>query len=475
MKANKKTEKRYIPRIVDSALAFKLRSKGAVWIRGPKWCGKSTTALRFANTAIMMQDESTRERNKTLAELDPSAFLEGDPPVLIDEWQTIPFIWNQIRLEIDRRDEFGQFILTGSNMPPDTAMVDQHSGIGRITSLLMRPMSLFESGESSGEISLRALFEGTCPHPAQVQLSLRDYAFLTARGGWPRAIGQDEDVSLQQAIDYYEGLVEGDITNLDEIPKDPERLRLFLRSYSRNCSTQATMPAIREDMNTNDGGLLDTDTIASYIKSMKRLFVIEESEAWNPNLRSKTAIRTSNTRYLIDPSIACAALGAGPDHLMKDLNTFGLLFENMCVRDLRVYSQAIDGTVKHFRDSSGLEIDAVVVLRDGSWGAIEVKLGGRTLISEGEKNLLKLTSFIGEGMRKPSFLMVLTAGNSSYRTKDGIWIVPLGCLGPRRDGIPGEGPREKFFSASRGSRRRTGTGSFRRPPPCRIPWSSRRG
>ena len=422
--------KKYMPRIADEILDFKLRSKGAVWIRGPKWCGKSTTATRVSKTVIMMQDESTKEQNIALAKIDPSGFLKGDTPLLIDEWQTIPFIWNQIRFEVDKRDEFGQFILTGSNMPKEEDMQDQHSGTGRITNMIMRPMSLFESGESDGSISLKGLFSGTEQGSARRDLSLEDYAFLTARGGWPKAVGLDRDIALQQAIDYYDGLVNGDITNHDEIPRDPERLRLFLRSYARNCSTGSACTTIRDDMVANDGGSLDTDTIAAYVKSMKRLFVIEESEAWNPNLRSKAATRTSNTRYFVDPSIACAALGTGPEGLIKDIRTFGLLFENLCIRDLRIYSEPFGGTVKHFRDSYGLEADAVITLRDGSWGAVEVKLGSQERIEEGERNLLKLASSIGNEMKKPSFLMVLTATRIAYRTENGVWVVPLGCLGP---------------------------------------------
>ncbi len=422
--------KEYMPRIADGILDFKLRSKGAVWIRGPKWCGKSTTAARVSKTVIMMQDESTREQNIALAKLDPSGFLKGETPLLIDEWQTIPFIWNQVRFEVDKRDEFGQFILTGSNMPRKEDLEDQHSGTGRITNMIMRPMSLFESKESSGAISLKKLFSGDDQESARHDLGLEDYAFLTARGGWPKAVGLERDIALQQAIDYYDGLVNGDITNHDEIPRDPERLRLFLRSYARNCSSESPHTTIRDDMVAKDGGSLDTDTISAYMKSMTRLFVIEESEAWNPNLRSKAAVRTSNTHYFVDPSIACAALGAGPGGLMKDLRTFGLLFENLCVRDLRIYSEPLSGTVKHFRDSNGLEADAIISLRDGSWGAVEIKLGGQEFIEKAEKNLLKLASSIDDGMKKPSFLMVLTATRIAYRTENGVWVVPLGCLGP---------------------------------------------
>lgn len=417
----------YIPRIVDDILEMKLRSKGAVWIRGPKWCGKSTTAERFAKTVIRMQDEGTRKQNMALAEMSPSDFLKGDVPLLIDEWQVIPFIWNQIRLEVDLRDEFGQFILTGSNQPDD-GDDDRHSGTGRIATLTMRPMSLYESGESTGRISLKGMFAGEA-EPCRCDRSLRDYAFYTCRGGWPKAVRQDEDVALEQSYDYLEGLINSDMS-VDGVERDPDRVRLLLRSYSRNCSTQANYSTIKKDMIENDVASLDEDTIASYIKALKRLYVVDESVAWSPNLRSKTAIRTSNTRYMVDPSLACASLNVGPDGLISDLRLFGLLFENLCIRDLRIYAERIKGSVKHFRDSSGLEVDAIVTLRNGDWAAIEVKLGSEKLIEEGAANLLRLKDSLPPESKGPSFMMILTATGTAYRREDGIWVVPLGCFGP---------------------------------------------
>ncbi len=420
---------KYLPRIVDDVLDFKLKSKGAVWIKGPKWCGKSTTAKRFAKTSIMMQDEDTREQNTQLAKISPSTFLKGDTPLLIDEWQTIPFIWNQIRTEVDRRGEFGQFILTGSVVPDDKALSEQHSGTGRITDLVMRPMTLFESKESDGSISLSDLFNNKSINSSKCDKDIIDYAFYTARGGWPLAIGKKREIALQQAIDYYDGITESDLSDSDGVKRDPERVKLLLRSYARNCSTQANNSTIRKDMLSNENCTLDVDTVASYVKALKRLYVVEESESWNPNLRSKTAIRTSNTRYFVDPSIACAALGIGPEGLIGDLRTFGLLFENLCLRDLRVYSDRISGTVKHFRNSSGRESDAVITLRDGRWGAVEVKLGSSELIDEGAESLLALNDDI-DSENKASFLMVLTTTNAAYRREDDVWVVPLGCLGP---------------------------------------------
>ena len=421
---------KYMPRIIDEVLSFKLKTKGAVWIRGPKWCGKSTTAEQFANTCVYMQDEDTREQNIALAKISPSTFLEGKTPFLIDEWQVIPFIWNQVRREVDKRDEFGQFILTGSRLPREEDVIEQnlHSGTGRITDLVMRPMSLFESGESNGAVSIQDLFNGEKPEAAVCDKSISDYAFMTARGGWPKAVRYSSDVALQQAIDYYEGIVNADISEADGVSKKPERVRLLMRSYARNCSTQANNSTIKADMLTNDSNKLDEDTIRSYLEALRRLYVIEESEAWNPNLRSKTAIRTMNTRYFIDPSIACAALGVGPLGLIKDMKTFGLLFENMCVRDLRIYAEKLGGVVKHFRNSAGLESDAVIVLRDGSWAGVEIKLGGHDLIDEGSSNLIKLANDIDDNFPKPSFLMVVTATQNAYRRDDGVWVVPLGCL-----------------------------------------------
>ncbi len=426
----------YIPRIVDPILEFRLRSKGAVWIRGPKWCGKSTTAERFAKTVIRMQDEDYREQYLELARLSPSEFLSGETPVLVDEWQVIPFIWNQIRTEVDKRDEFGQFILTGSKQPEDSPKNEryQHSGTGRIGVLTMRTLSLFESGESDGRISLKSLFEGKTPKACKCEKTLRDYAFYTARGGWPKAVGLEEDIALQQSIDYIEGLVHSNISFDSESEKvtkrDPSRVRLLLRSYSRNCSTQANYSTIREDMRTNDLESLDTDTIASYIKALTEMYVLEESKAWNPNLRSKTAIRTSNTRYFTDPSLACASLDVGPDGLIGDLKLFGLLFENLCIRDLRTYAEAMNGEVKHYRDASNLEVDAVITLRNGDWAAIEVKLGSKERIEEGVNNLHDLVEKLDPKMRRPRFMMILTTTNVSYVRDDGIMIVPLGNLGP---------------------------------------------
>ncbi len=421
----------YIPRLIDSTLEFALSSKGAVWIRGPKACGKSTTAMQFAKSCKFLQNSMDSEQNILLAKTDPEHFLAGDTPMLIDEWQTVPGIWNIIRYEIDRRNEFGQFILTGSVAPDEKQMEMQHSGIGRIRNLVMRPMTLYESGESTGSISLKGLFDGIAPESAKSPNALKDYAFFTARGGWPSSIiGRTKKVALQQAIDYSSMLEESYLRLATGVVRDPERIRSLLRSYARNCGTQANRTTIKKDIEANDRGSLSEDTIGSYIDALKSIYVFEDSPAWNPNVRSKTAIRTSDTRYFVDPSLACASLGLGPDGLISDIRTFGFLFENLCIRDLRVYSELIDGSVRHFRNSKGLEADAVITLRSGAWAALEVKLGGQEYIDEGAENLLKVAMNYGKDGKPPSFLAVITATDYAYRRDDGVWVIPLGCLGP---------------------------------------------
>jgi len=420
--------KNYLPRIADQILKFKLESKGAVLIQGPKWCGKSTTAKMQAKSIIYMQDKSIQKQNIELAKNDANLFLSGPTPRLIDEWQIIPFIWDSIRFEVDNRDEFGQFILTGSALPPSSEEIN-HSGIGRITRMTMRPMSLYESNDSNGEISLNDLFLNKEKVSSISNKSLQDYAYLLCRGGWPKAINQESKVALQQAIDYYDELVNSDILRVDNTIRNSTRAKLILKSYARNSSTQASISTILKDMATNDDSSLSDITVTSYINAFKKLFVIEDLEAWNPNLRSKTAIRSKDTRHFVDPSIATSSLGLSPIDLMYDLNTFGLLFESMAIRDLRIYAESINGNVYHYRDKQGLEVDAVIHLRNGNYGLIEIKLASSDSIDEGAKNLLKLASLIDTTkMKKPSFLMVLTASKYAYTREDGVRVVPLACL-----------------------------------------------
>ncbi len=421
--------KEYKKRIVDEMLLKKLKGKGAVLIQGPKWCGKTTTAEQISNSILYMAKSDEQEQNKVLAEINPSLLLAGDVPRLIDEWQIAPKLWDAARYEIDHRNAEGQFIFTGSSVPANMDEVI-HTGTGRFAWLLMRPMSLYESGESTGDVSLKDLFEGKEKIQGINKLNLEKIAFLVCRGGWPRSIYMEEEIALEQAFDYYKAVVETDISKVDNISKNPERVKKLMRAYARNMGSQASNETIKSDMIANDSQALDTDTVLSYVNALKKIFVVEESPAWNPNLRSKTAIRTSDTRYFIDPSIAVAALGIGPKDLINDLNTFGLLFETLCIRDLRVYAESLNGDLYHYRDSSDLECDAVIHLRDGSYGLIEIKLGGDSLINEGAKNLKKLESRIDvEKMKNPSFLMVLTAiGKYAYKREDGVYVIPIGCL-----------------------------------------------
>lgn len=421
--------KRYRNRIADSILGKKLRAKGAVLIEGAKWCGKTTTASQIAKSILYMQDSARKRQYLELSEIDPARLLSGETPRLIDEWQLAPKLWDAIRFEVDKRDEFGQFILTGSAVPPETSEIS-HSGIGRITKMLMRPMSLYESGDSSGQVSLSGLFAGNGDIRGESTMNIDKLSFLICRGGWPKAIGEEEDVALQQAIDYFDAIVDADISRVDNVERNKERTKRILRSYARSVGTQAKISSIAADISANEAVSISDMTITSYINALKKIFVLEDSSAWNPNLRSKTAIRTSDTRYFTDPSVCTAALELGPNDLVNDLNTMGFLFENMCIRDLRIYADALDGNVYHYRDKSGLECDAVVHLRNGVYGLVEIKLGGDSLISDGVETLKKLSSNIDTTkMKSPVFKMILIGvGEMAYRRSDGIYIVPLSCL-----------------------------------------------
>jgi len=376
-----------------------------------------------------MDDPEKVEQNLMLADLNPKRLLQGDTPSLLDEWQLAPKLWDAVRFETDHRNDLGQFVLTGSAVPPSLDSV-HHTGTGRFAWLRMRPMSLFESGDSNGDVSVKDLFASPQKISGESVLDIDRLAFLTCRGGWPRAVSLSADIALEQAFDYFDAVVKADVSRVDGISRDPERVKRLMRSYARHQGTQAATSVICDDLKGNDSTILEYDSILAYIKALKKIFVIEDMAAWNPNLRSKTAIRTSDTRYFVDPSIATAALGLGPDDLIADLNTFGLLFETLCVRDLRVFADSLDGQVYHYRDKSGLECDAVIHLRNGSYGLVEIKLGGEKMILAGAENLLKLSEKIDTTkMRKPSFQMVLTGtGNYAYCRKDGVLIVPIGCL-----------------------------------------------
>ena len=421
--------KEYKARIVDNMLKEKLEAKGAVVIEGPKWCGKTTTAMQVAGSILRMDEPRNREANIQMAEIDPGQLLKGDAPRLIDEWQIAPKLWDATRYEVDTRGKEGQFILTGSAVPVESEEIT-HSGTGRFTWLLMRPMSLYESGDSTGEVSLQNLFERPDRIAGTNDFDIDRLAFLICRGGWPYAVGMKEKPSLLQAEDYYEAVIKSDINRADGVSKNPERVKRLMRSFARNQGTQISNTMLRDDIISNDTESLNEDTIASYINALKNIFVVEDMAAWNPNLRSKTSIRTSETRYYVDPSIAVAALGIGPKDLTNDLNTMGLLFETLCVRDLRVYAESIGGTVLHYRDKSGLECDTVIHLKNGRYGLAEIKLGGQKLIEEGVKNLQSLSNKIDTSkIPAPSFLMIIIGiGEFAYRREDGIFIVPIGCL-----------------------------------------------
>lgn len=420
---------KYKPRITDSLIERKLRGKGALLIEGPKWCGKTTTAEQFSKSILYMSKPEDVSSNLMMADINPSKLLEGETPRLIDEWQIAPKIWDAVRFEVDHRENYGHFILTGSAVPPKTDEIF-HTGTGRFAWIKMRPMSLYESGESTGEISLKEMFNQPEQLSATNKLNIDDLAFLICRGVWPEAVNMEKDVALDQAFDYYNAIVNTDISRVDDVKRDPERAKRLMKSYARNQGAQTAYTVIRDDIAANDSELITDDTVYAYTNALRKIFVIEDMPAWNPNLRSKTAIRTSNTRYFIDSSIATASLGLGPDDLIKDLNTMGLFFETMCVRDLRVYAESIDGEVFHYRDKSGIECDTVVHLRNGSFGLIEIKLGGDKLIEEGAKNLKTFSNKIDtDKMKAPSFLMVLTGtGNFAYRRNDGVYVVPIGCL-----------------------------------------------
>lgn len=421
--------KEYKKRIVDEILRKKLLGKGAVLIEGPKWCGKTTTAEQISKSILYMDAPADKEQNILLADINPSLLLSGETPRLIDEWQIAPKLWDAIRFEVDHRSSEGLFILTGSSVPADTKEVT-HSGTGRFAWLTMRPMTLYESGESNGSVSLKDLFDNEKDINGINNLSLEDIAYLCCRGGWPRSVFMNKEVALEQAFDYYDAIVNTDISRVDGVSRNSERAKNLMKSYARNIGTQASLETIKNDIINNDTFSLDTDTVLSYINALKKVFVIEDSPAWNPNLRSKTSIRTSDTRYFVDPSIATATLGLGPKDLLNDLNTFGLIFETLCIRDLRVYADSINGAVYHYRDATDLECDAVIHLRNGEYGLIEIKLGGDKLIESGAETLIKLKNKIDTSkMKNPAFLMVLTStGKYAYKREDGVLVVPIGCL-----------------------------------------------
>lgn len=423
--------KAYKRRIADKILDRKLRTMGAVLINGPKWCGKTTTAEQKAGSVIYMDTPGQKEQYKRLAKISPGILLGGETPRLIDEWQEAPELWDAIRFEVDHRENsIGQFILTGSSTPPDKDKIS-HSGTGRFARMTMRPMSLYESGESDGSVSLKDnLFAANRDIVATCAISLQDMAMLMCRGGWPQAAMMNDENALDIAYEYISAVADMDISRVGDVRRSPDFTRRLLRSYARHQGAPASISTIRADILANEKDTLGEDSIASYISALKQLYVIEDVSAWNPNIRSKTAIRTSDTRYFVDPSIAAASLGLGPQDLINDLKTMGLLFETLVMRDLRVYAEAENGHVYHYRDKSGLECDAIVHLRNGSYGMIEIKLGGADDIESGASTLKALKNQIDtERMPAPAFLAVIIAtGQYAYCREDGVSVVPIGCL-----------------------------------------------
>ena len=420
----------YYKRLIEEAIDRKLRSSGAVLVAGPKFCGKTTTCMLYQKSFVKLNTKQAI----SMARMDSKGVLLGEKPRLIDEWQKAPDIWNQVKDDLDFNYEFGKYILTGSSTPADKTEI-YHSGAGRIAPLTMRPMSLWESRESKGTVSLNDLFEGgkTYPWDMNTEFTLDDVAFLLCRGGWPVSVLAPREIALEVTKNYYGGLfVFEDSENERFRNKKPEVLRMILRSFARNISTEAAVSTILADIRQSNERTMDVKTYDDYMEALKDLYIIEDMEAWNPNIRSKTSIRSTPTRHFVDTSIACRSLGVSPDDLKRDLNSFGLFFEDFAVRDLRIYADRLGGTVKHYRDNAGLECDAVVHLEDGRWAGIEIKLGGDDLINEGAESLKKLKNKIVEKSdeQAPSFLLVLTAIGGAYQREDGVFVAPINLLRP---------------------------------------------
>ena len=424
-------EKKYKRRVVDQLLAERLEEVGAVLIEGPKWGGKTTTALQQARSTVMLANPEVLLQSKSMIATSASHLLSGLVPRLFDEWQTLPELWDNIRYEVDARNEEGQFILTGSAVPVESDKI-MHTGTGRFAWITMRPMSLWESEESTGDVSLQALFDGDLAIQGENRHRLEDIAFMLCRGGWPSALGRSTRAALRVASDYYDAVIKTDFVRVDNTLRNQNRSRMLLRSLARLQGTQTSIGVIRQDMLSNDDNTLAENTVASYIEALRKIFIVEDMPAWSTNLRSKTVIRTSPTRYFVDPSIAVAAMGISPKDLISDLKTFGFLFEAMAIRDLRVYADALDAKVYHYRDKDELECDVVMELRNGRYALIEIKLGGQENVNMAAHQLQQLASKIDTArVGEPAFRMVLTAvGDKAFQMQDGTLVVPIGCLKP---------------------------------------------
>lgn len=420
----------YVSRLVEKEIEKKLRTSGAVVVAGPKFCGKTTTCMRYQKSFVKLNTK----QSIALAKLDPKSVLVGDNPRLIDEWQTVPDIWNCVKDNLDEEYQFGKFILTGSSTPAEKTDI-HHSGAGRITPIKMRPMSLWESGDSNGKVSLMDLFNGGKEFVTDYNdnFNINDVAFLICRGGWPISVLAEKDLAIDVTKNYYNGLFSFEDSDNERFRnKKPEVLRMILRSYARHISTEAAVSTIIDDVRQNNERSMDAKTFAEYMEALQDLYIIDDLQAWNPNIRSKTSIRTTPTRHFVDTSIACRALQIGPDDLTNDLESFGLFFEDFAVRDLSIYANSLDGEVRHYRDNAGLECDAVIHLEDGRWGAVEIKLGGDKLVEDGAKSLKLLKNKILEKSdnKAPSFLMVLTAVGPSYRREDGVYVAAINQIRP---------------------------------------------
>lgn len=419
----------YLYRVADNLLERKLRSSAAVLIEGPKWCGKTSTGEQLAKSVVYIQDPDKRNSYRKMADMQPSLLLEGETPRLLDEWQTIPVLWDAVRFESDKRKKMQQFILTGSATPIDDEEIE-HTGLGRIARLRMRPMSLWESKDSAGQVSLKALFDGVQKMGMfENPLTVKDLAYAMCRGGWPGALHLEREDALDVAYNYVDELINVDVNKVDGSEKNPDRVRGVLRSYARNISTMTTATTIMEDVKANDISITDK-TLSNYLTALRRLFVVEDLKAWQPSLRSKAGIRTSNKRHFVDTSIATAVLELTPESLLNDFNLFGYLFEDFCLRDIRTYVQPLRGNVFHYHDNNNLEADMILRLFDGRWAAVEVKTGSKE-IDEACANLTKLACEVDNSkIGNPSFLMVLTGGEFAYRREDGVYVIPIGCLKP---------------------------------------------
>ena len=420
----------YYERLIEKEIERKLKSSGAVLVAGPKFCGKTTTCMKYQKSFVKLNTKQAI----AMARMNPGGVLDGETPRLIDEWQKAPDIWNQVKDDLDFHYEFGKYILTGSSTPADKTEV-HHSGAGRITPVRMRPMSLWESKDSKGTVSLAELFKGGKPIPWDLNsdFSLSDVAHLICRGGWPISVLAPKEIAIEITKNYYNGLfVFEDCENERFRNKNPEIMKMIVRSYARHISTEAAVSTIIAVVRQSNERTMDTKTYDDYNEALNDIFIIEDMPAWNPNIRSKTSIRSTPTRHFVDTSIACRALGAGPEDLLHDLESFGLFFEDMAVRDLRIYSDVLGGEVRHYRDNAGLECDAVIHLENGSWGAVEIKLGGDDLIEAGASSLKLLKAKIEEksNEKSPSFLMVLTAVGGAYQREDGVFVVPINLLKP---------------------------------------------